>query len=316
MKVLQMLWNWIGDYRRHTLTFIYNDPLLPTREKIAQMIARHKICLGASANIIINRYKSQWTDRRINVCNDLETALKNYHLLQNINECIKDLDPAQIYTPTQIVTELIPTLHNHQFAPVIKHWNHAMTQRLPLLESSVQPALEECFVIKSSLNDITCYTHVDTTIPDTKRSSSSSSSSSSSQSSSSHASPSKQGHAYAASSQDQLSPAMATQLQKMITDAISANNQQFRSRSPSISNQPRNRDYSRDRSRDRTSDRQDKDRRPDPRRQSQREPYRAPRRDHVSSDASMPRSPRKEGDRSPSSDRKDSAPPAHSKSRA
>ena len=140
MKVLQMLWNWIGDYRRHTLTFIYNDPLLPTREKIAQMIARHKICLGASANIIINRYKSQWTDKRINICNDLETALKNYHLLQNINECIKDLDPAQIFTPTQIITELIPTLHNHQFAPVIKHWNHTMTQRLPLLESSVQPA--------------------------------------------------------------------------------------------------------------------------------------------------------------------------------
>lgn len=310
MKVLQMLWSWIGDYRRHTLAHIYRDRLLPTRDKITQIMAIHKNCLGTNANIIINRYKSQWTHQKSDVCNNLTLAIKNFHMLQNINEYVADLDASQIFTPYQIVTELIPTLQHDQFTNIINHWNHAMTHNLPIQESAIQPALEKCFVVKNSLNDADRYKHVaKSSIPDTRRSSSSSSSPS-------LTSPSKQGYAYAASSQDSSLPTTNAQLQKIIADAITANDQQKRQRSPSHSNQPRSRDYSRERSRDRNPEHKDKERRPDNKYPSHRETNRYPRRDQARDNTSMPRSPRERGDRSPSSDRKEGASSTQGKSRA
>jgi hypothetical protein len=98
----------------------------------------------------------------------------------------------------------------------------------------------------------------------------------------------------------------------MIATAIKAHELARRSRSPSYPAQQATRDFSRDRSRDRDSNNQrNNERRSDNRFPRSRDHDRNPRNDRYQRrpEASMPRSPREpslRGDRSPSSDRKES----------
>jgi hypothetical protein len=190
---------------------------------------------------------------------------------------------------------------------LIDTWNEKIAANQEIPVATIQASMEKRFLIKSSLNDLGRYNHVALQPIETQPRRSSSLSPSTSHS--------KQGYAYAASSQDPPLPTTSAQMQKMIADAIT-NDRQKRSRSPSYFNQPRSRDYSRDRSRDRNPERQDRERRQDSRYQRHRETTQNPRRDQARCDTSMPRSPREQGDRSPSSERKDSASSAQSKSRA
>jgi hypothetical protein len=294
-KALELLWSWIGDYRRHTLAHIYDDRDLSTRDKILQMIRRHKTCIGPNAYIMISRYKSQWHQQKNPVCTTLPMALKNLHIMQNINNCISEMDIRHTFSSYEIAFELIPTLQHDLFTPLIKEWNHKMTCNLPLHTATFQPSMEACFLVKNSLNDSDCYAHVGkTSIPTATRPSHSQSPSSTS--------PSKQGYAYAAISQDPPMPTTQNQLNKIIDEAI-ARDRNKRSGSSSSNNQPHNREYTRDRSRDRSYERQNTYKRPDPRHKTSREVERSPRRDQERPNYSMPRSPRERGDRSPSSDR-------------
>ena len=311
-KALQMLWSWLGDYRRHSFTDVYQDPLIPTRDKINTIVRRHKACLVGVTRVIIARYKAQWNKQKMEICTNLQDALRNLHLLFSINTSIADLDPRYVYTTTELLIELIPTLQHNSFSPLVDTWNEKINADVDIPIPTIQAAMEKCFLVKSSLNDLDCYSFLALQPVDTNPRRSSSSSSSSSPSAST--SPSKQGYAYAATSQDP--PTTTAQIQKMIEDAI-ANDRQRRQRSSSPSNQSNNRDHPRERSRDRDSDRSDRDRRPANKYKSHRESTRDPRREQSRGDASMPRSPNSgRGDRSPSSDRKESSSPASGKSRA
>ena len=311
-KALELLWSWLGDYRRHTLFHIYSDDNLSTRDKITQMIKRHKTFVGASTNIIISRYKSQWHQLKHQECHTLAAALQNLHIIQNINNAITDLDIRQTYSSYEIAFEIIPTLQHNNFTPLIKEWNNIMTSNTPLHTASIQPSLEDCFLAKNSLNNNFRYAHVGkTSIPTvpshTPRSPSPSPSSES---------PSKKGFAYAATRQDATMPTTQAQLNKVIADAIAsaitANNQTIRQRSSSSSNHQRSRDFSRGRSRDRNSERQGFERRQDHRQKTSEDP----RREQGRTERSMPRSPRERGDRSQSSDRSHAPPSSINKLRA
>lgn len=298
-KALQMLWSWTGDFRRHTLLHIYRDNNISSREKILQIIQQHKACLQGHTLIIISRYKAQWHQQKTHSCTNLTTALKNLHILQNINNCIIDLDPTKTYSASDIIVELIPTLQHDNFSPVIKMWNNIISTNALLLPTSIQPSLEECFVVKNSLNDLECYTHVANTpqqqqSQETRRSTSLSSSTT----------PTKQAYAYAAISQEPSLPTSQSQLNQIVADAIAADRKR-RARSPTDS--PRDfqdrRNPTRDRSRDRSNERQQWNRNP-----KDRDNDRSSRRDRDTRrrDGSQPRPSQDQnrGDRSPSANRR------------
>jgi hypothetical protein len=199
MKVLRMLWSWIGDFRRHTLSHIYRDTNKTTRQKIMEIIQTHKDFLQDSIPIIISRYRSVWHQQKIHICTDLLMAVKNLHILQNINNNIMDMDPQMMFTGNEMAIELIPTLQHDNFAPVILDWNAYIKLRRPIAISTIQPDLEKCFVVKTSINDPLRYAHVSKT-PQPQSKPSSTASSSASQS------PTKSPYAYAATSQDHSLP--------------------------------------------------------------------------------------------------------------
>jgi len=298
-KALQMLWSWIGDYRRHTLLHIYRDDKITSREKILQITQEHKNCLQGHTLIIIARYKAQWHQQKIHSCTTLAMAIKNLHILQNINNCIIDLDSTKIFTASDIIVELVPTLQHDNFGPVIVMWNNIIDTNARLHPASIQPSLEKCFVVKNSLNDLECYTHVANTPQQSQ-----SQETRSSTSSSSSTTPTKQSYAYAATSQEPPLPSSLSQLNQLVADAIREDRKR-RARSPT--DYPRDfqdrRNPSRDRSRDRSNERKQWNRNP-----KDREDDRSFRRDNDTRrrDGSQQRSPQdqKRGDRSPSADRK------------
>jgi hypothetical protein len=299
-KVLEMLWSWIGDFRRHTLSHIYRDHLLSTREKINQMIALHRSCIGQHGTAIIGRYKLQWHSEKTPACYDVTTAVRNLHILQNINNSISDLDSTQTFTTEEILLLIIPTLMHDNFRAIIKHWNDMIATKTYVPTSSLQPSLEECFVAKDSINNQEWYSHVGFTAnrPDKPIITSSSSFPPT-------ISPSKKGYAYAASSQEPALPTTAAQLNQMIAAAIRAHDQNQRSRSPSSPSQPRNNYPTRDRSRDRTPERKDNDRRGEHRSRESRDKDRNVRREHQGRPQTQrpSRETNQRGDRSQSSER-------------
>jgi hypothetical protein len=300
-----MLWAWIGDYRRHTFNDIYLDDIIPPRTKIEQIVQRHKALIAVIAPVIIARYKTQWGTLNTPVCTNIKSALKNLHLLFTINNSIRDLDPTKIYTTHEIVILLIPTLQHDNFCPLMDFWNHriATNQEIPL--ATIQPSMEKLFIAKNSVNDLTSYTHVALQPEDiqTRRTLSTSRSTS----------PSKQQHAYAAAAQAPPLPTTQAHLDQMIATAIKAHDLARRSRSPSYPTQQATRDFPRDRSRDRDSyNQRNNERRSDNRFPRSRDQDRNLRNDRYQRcpEGSMPRSPREpslRGDRSPSSDRRESS---------
>ena len=300
-KALELLWSWIGDYRRNTLAHIYDDRDIPTRDKILQIMRRHKECLEPHAYIMISRYKSQWHKQKHTDCTTLPMALHNLHVIQNINDCIAEIDIRDTFTSHQIAFELISTLRHHLFTPLVKEWNTKLRAKQPLHTASFQPSLEECFAVSNSMNSSDLFDHVGKTsipttttrppLPPTPN----------------PTSPSKQGYAYAATSQDSPMTVTHNQLNKLIEDAIARDRNNRARSSSSSSNQPYTRDHTRDRSRDRNHERQESHKRPDTRHKTTRDAERNPRRDQQRPDTSMPRSPRDRGDRSPSSDRSSAA---------
>jgi hypothetical protein len=158
-----MLWSWIGDFRRHTLSHIYRDPALPPREKLIRIMERHKACLGTHTQIIISRYRAQWHQQKASACTTLATALNNLHILHNMNNCIADLDPTKVLSSYEFIIELIPTLQHDNFCGIIDKWNNMTAHTLPLDIASIQPALEKCFFVKNSINDVDRYNHIGNT---------------------------------------------------------------------------------------------------------------------------------------------------------
>jgi len=159
-KAFQMLWSWLGDYRRHTFTDIYRDTTIPTRNKIQRIVQRHKACLVGITLVIIARYKSQWNQQKIPICTNLKDALRNLHLLLTINNSIIDLDATKIYSPHDLIVELIPTLQHDNFSPLIDTWNEKIAANQEIPVATIQASMEKRFLIKSSLNDLGRYNHV------------------------------------------------------------------------------------------------------------------------------------------------------------
>jgi hypothetical protein len=161
-KALQMLWSWIGDYRRRTLDYIYGDETIPARTRLLRIRTAHMEFLRGHTPVIIARYKAQWTMQSNPNCTSLKMAIDNLHLLQNINTSLKELDPASTFTAQELIIYLIPTLHHDNFSPLIERWNTEIGQNAYVNPNALQHQLERCFISKTSLNNASCYAHVGT----------------------------------------------------------------------------------------------------------------------------------------------------------
>ena len=149
----------LGKHRRAQMQTLIDDTNTPARTRLARIKAAHWRQVADHVQVIIVNYKQQWYKGQVQ-SQDLQSAMHNLHILQEINRQVNNFDPQQTYTGIHMVTMILPTLVAREFNQMVRDWKRDIRNNNTPTLTEIADDIQSCFSIQNSVTNPDTYAFI------------------------------------------------------------------------------------------------------------------------------------------------------------